>query len=404
MMTKQKGTILKLKNNLAIIMTSDCKIVSIKRQPGMYEGLEISFNKNEIINKKNKLAFYSRIAAGIAAIFIIMVISFNLFNNNDVYAYVAIDSDASIEFELDKNNKIVKVNYYNDNTNTVLDELDLKNKPVDFAIKEVIKKLDLNESVILISACLKEQNTKKSSASDNYESEKLSKLIDICKNAVEVNVSENVESKVVEVSYDYKKLAEKNKLSLGRSIVYEKAKEQGIALNIEDIKNKSIGETLQKVKIDDVGVVHNVKKEEPKKPMPEKPEPGKPEPQKPEPGKPDPAKPEPGKPGPEKPEPEKPEPAKPEPAKPEPQPQINDLPKDKTIPEEKTIPNPGVEPMAEPIVEPKDKQQEKPRPDSKLKLEEKPTVEPKDSLEEKPVTKPKDDKKEKAKNSIEKMP
>jgi len=94
---------------------------------------------------------------------------------------------------------------------------------------------------------------------------------------------------VVEVSYDYKKLAEKNKLSLGRSIVYEKAKEQGIALNIEDIKNKSIGETLQKVKIDDVGVVHNVKKEEPKKPMPEKPEPGKPEPQKPEPGKPDPA-------------------------------------------------------------------------------------------------------------------
>jgi len=29
-----------------------------------------------------------------------------------------------------------------------LDELDLKNKPVDFAIKEVIKKLDLNESVI----------------------------------------------------------------------------------------------------------------------------------------------------------------------------------------------------------------------------------------------------------------
>jgi len=188
MMTKQKGTILKLKNNLAIIMTSDCKIVSIKRQPGMYEGLEISFNKNEIINKKNKLAFYSRIAAGIAAILIITLISFNLFNNNGVYAYVAIDSDASIEFELDKNNKIVKVNYYNDNTNAALDELDLKNKPVDFAIKEVIKKLDLNESVILISACLKEQNTKKSSASDNYESEKLSKLIDICKNAVEVNV------------------------------------------------------------------------------------------------------------------------------------------------------------------------------------------------------------------------
>jgi len=35
------------------------------------------------------------------------------------------------------------VNYYNDNTNAALDELDLKNKPVDFAIKEVIKKTGL---------------------------------------------------------------------------------------------------------------------------------------------------------------------------------------------------------------------------------------------------------------------
>jgi len=79
----------------------------------------------------------------------------------------------------------------------------------------------------LISACLKEQNTKKSSASDNYESEKLSKLIDICKNAVEVNVSENVESKVVEVSYDYKKLAEKNKLSWVEALSMKKPKSKG---------------------------------------------------------------------------------------------------------------------------------------------------------------------------------
>jgi len=54
---------------------------------------------------------------------------------------------------------------------------------------------------------------------------------------------------VVEVSYDYKKLAEKNKLSLGRSIVYEKAKEQGIALNIEDIKTKALERLYRRSKL-----------------------------------------------------------------------------------------------------------------------------------------------------------
>lgn len=69
-MLKQKGTILKFKNNLAIIMTNDCKIVSIIKQPGMYVGLEILFNRNEVVHKQSKIAFSSRVIAGVAAIFV----------------------------------------------------------------------------------------------------------------------------------------------------------------------------------------------------------------------------------------------------------------------------------------------------------------------------------------------
>ena len=325
---KQIGTILKFKKNLAIIMTRDCKIVSIMRQPGMCVGLEILFNKNEIINKKNKLAFSSRIVAGVAAIFIIMLILFNPFNNSGsgVYAYVAIDSNTSIEFELDKNNKILKVNYYNDDTNALLKELDLKNQSVDFAIKEVIKKLNLNESTVLISACLKEQNNTKFIVPVKNEPEEFNKLIDICKSAVEANISENVQSKVVGVSYDYKKLADRNKISIGRSVVYEKAKEQGIDLDIEDIKTKSIGETLEKVKIDDVGVVHDMKKAESKKPAPK--------------------------------------------------PKGKNSPKEKLVSEEKKDPKAKVEPI--------DKLQEKSSPEPKNKAEEKSVPKPKENLKEKP--------------------
>ena len=265
-MSKKRGTILKIKDNLAIIMTSDCKIISIKKQSGMYVGLEIIFNKNEIIDKRRNIVFASRIVAGFVAMFMMLFVFFNLFNNNAVYAYVTLDSNTSIEFELDKNNKVRKVNYFDDDTNNLLKELDLKNKPIDVAIMQVIKKNNLNNSTVLISACLKEGVNKKFTMLVKDKSEEFNKLIDICKNAIESSTSEDIQSKVIEVSYDYKKKADTNKISLGRSIVYEKAKEQKVDFDIEDIKTKSIGETLKKVKIDDVGVIHHVKKDKAKKP------------------------------------------------------------------------------------------------------------------------------------------
>ncbi|NLL07007.1 MAG: anti-sigma factor domain-containing protein [Clostridiaceae bacterium] len=268
-MIKQKGTILKFKDDLAIIMTSDCRIVSILKQPGMYVGLEVMFNPKEIIQKKSKLVLTSQIVAAVAAIFVFMFAFFNPFNDNGVYAYVTMDSNTSIEFELDKNNKILKVNSFSDDTSDLLKELNLKHQSVDVAIREVIKKSNLIDSTILITACLNEQSNTSFSSNKTNNSEDLKKLIDICKSAAEDDTNEYILSKVVETSYDYKKLASKNKTSIGRSIVYEKAKEQGVDLGIEEIKNKSIGEALKKVKIDDVSVVHDVKKAEAQKLDPE---------------------------------------------------------------------------------------------------------------------------------------
>ena len=313
---KQKGTILKIKDNLAIIMTNDCRIVSIRKQPGMYMGMEISFNKNEIVHKKNKINYASGIVAGLAAVFMIMFIFFNTFNSYGVHAYVTIDSDTSIEFELDKNNKVRKVNYFNDDSSELLKELDLKNKHIDVAIKEVIGKFNLNKSTVLISACLKEVKKKLGPEVKN-ESREFKKLIDICKNAVEDSISEDVQSKVVGVSYDYKKLADTNKTSIGRTIIYEKAKEQKVNLDIEEIKTKNIGETLEKVKIDDVGVVHDVKKVKKHVPKHEK----------------------------------------------------KEHPKDKLLPKEEKDPKP--------VVEPKDKHKEKLDLEEKDKVKEKPTPTPK---------------------------
>lgn len=366
-MIKQKGTIIKFQKKLAIIMTNDCKIVSIKRQPGMYVGLEILFNPNEIVHKKNKIVVTSQIIAGVAAIFIFLLAFFNPFSSNGVYAYVTVDSFTSIEFELDKNNKIIKVNYFNEDANALLKELDLKHQSVDVAIKEVIKKSNSEESVVLISACLKEESNAKSGDAKKKNSEEISKLIDICRSAAEDDTDKNIQPKVVETPYDYKKLADENKISLGRTVVYEKAKEQGIDMDIEEIKNKSIGEALKKVKIDDIAVAHDVKKAEPKKPAPE----------------------------PKKNEPPKEKPDAIDTNNPN---NIVDpkdkIPEPKNKPEGEIVAKPKDKPGETPVVEPKDKPTVKPETELKDKPEVKPESKPKDSPEVKPGPEPKDKPKE----------
>ncbi len=379
-MIKQKGTILKFKNNLAIIMTSDCRVVSILKQPGMYVGLEVLFNTNEIIHKKNKLVLTSQIVAAVAAMFIIMLAFFNPFNSNGVYAYVALDSNTSIEFELDKNNKILKVNSFNDDTSDLLKELDLKHKSVDVAIREVIKKSNLNESTILITACLKEQRNTNSGDKKENNSEELKKLIDICKSAAEDDTNEDIRSKVVETSYDYKKLANINKISIGRSIVYEKAKEQGVDLDIEEIKSKSIDEALKKVKIDDVGVIHDVKKAEVQKPAPESKRKEIPIEKMDPIVKKDPksiVEPK-----------DKPEVKQELELKEKPEVKQKTEPKDKS--EVKQEIEPKDKPEVKPEIEPKDKPEVKPEIESKDKSEVKPEIEPKDKPEVKPEIEPKD--------------
>jgi hypothetical protein len=260
-MGKQTGTILKIKNNNAIVMTRDCRIISIKTQPGMYVGLEINFGKNEIIRPGNKKIVCSGLAAGITVLFLFFFTLLNLSDENRIFAYVDIDFNKSLELAVDKDNKVVKVFSYDHETQDLINELNLKSKSVDTAIKEVMSKADKNENMILISACLKNTDNLGTDKANKKEYEKFEKLLKVCKNAVEDQSNRTIESKVVAVNYKYKELANAKEISMGRCFLYEKAKQQGVDINIEEIKTKSISDTLKKVKIDDTGIIHENNKD-----------------------------------------------------------------------------------------------------------------------------------------------
>ena len=107
-MDSNKVIIMEVKDDYAIVMTSDFEFIKIKKKKSMTEGQKIYIVDEDIcqggdktsLSNKNKLL---KILGLIAILLGILLLAF-LFNpfKKDTYATASFDGDASIELSLDK--------------------------------------------------------------------------------------------------------------------------------------------------------------------------------------------------------------------------------------------------------------------------------------------------------------
>lgn len=256
-MKKLTGTIIKLTGDKAAIMTRECEVLYIKKQLGMYRGLEIQFGSNEIIFPKKKFNLAIKSVSSIAAAIAIIFISLHFFSSYDTYAYVGIDGKTNIEFAIDSNMKVVEARSKDEQTQNIIARLDLKSKSLDVALAEVLKSSQnveqgvINDECILISAYLK----KGESSENNKSSLNVEEILKVCKNSVDEVKEKRVDLKLVGINTESRKSAVKNNISMGRYYLFEKAKEQGVNISLEEAKDKKVGEFVKAVKIDDLSPV-----------------------------------------------------------------------------------------------------------------------------------------------------
>ncbi|KNY29878.1 anti-sigma factor domain-containing protein [Pseudobacteroides cellulosolvens] len=249
-MRKITGTIIKIIDDKAAIMTKDCEILYIKKQPGMYLGLEIHFGANEIISSKNKVNMTIKIVSSIAAIFIFVFLNLHFFRNSENYTYVCIDGKASIEFAVDNNMKVVKATSIDKKSQENLMKINLKSKPFQTALSVVLKNKNnimqdgyTSSDCIIISAYTKHKKDDQSYANKNIE-----KVLLACKSSVD-ELDNNVDYRFVGINYDARRLAVKNNISMGRYYIFEKAQEQGKNISLEQARDMQVGELIKKVNI-----------------------------------------------------------------------------------------------------------------------------------------------------------
>lgn len=253
-MNEFTGSILELNDKQAIVMTNSCDFVSIERHPEMFVGQQLKFKKSDITKTTKNYLKYFALAASIFVIALFTIFYSQLSVSSNVYAYIDVDINPSVEFSIDKNAKVLGLKPLNSDAQKLLDGLKLVDLPLKAAITEVIKASKQlgfistgKENAILISASIYDDK--------NY---KLNSLEEVALNNILTDISsditfevgnENIKPEILKVTPENRKSAIKNDLSMGRYALYSKIKAGNIDITVEKAKTERVSDMLDKAKI-----------------------------------------------------------------------------------------------------------------------------------------------------------
>ena len=202
-MDSNKVIIMEVKDDYAIVMTSDFEFIKIKKKKSMTEGQKIYIVDEDICYGKDKTSFLDKnkplkILGLIAILLGILLLAF-LFNpfKKDTYATASFDGDASIELSLDKNKKITEAISRDDSIPS--GELEnLKGKSFEYGIDTIDDYLE-NDNYILASCYVPNDEN------DNY--------IDNIRNTLDKELSDVI---FINANKDDVKQAQKENKTLGQ--------------------------------------------------------------------------------------------------------------------------------------------------------------------------------------------
>ena len=202
-MDSNKVIIMEVKDDYAIVMTSDFEFIKIKKKKSMTEGQKIYIvdedicqggEKTSLSNKNNLLKILGLVAILLGIL--LLAFLFNPFKKN-TYATASFDGDASIELSLDENKKITEAISRDDSIPG--GELEnLKGKSFEYSIDEIDDYLE-NDNYILSSCYVP------SGENDNY--------IDDIKSTIDKELSEVI---FINANKDDVKQAQKENKTLGQ--------------------------------------------------------------------------------------------------------------------------------------------------------------------------------------------
>ncbi len=252
------GVVYEIHSNKVVVLTPDSEFLIIKRTKDMCLGQQVKFNIQDVKKTMKPLYKYASIASSIAAVFILVFIYLRVPFYDNVYGYINVDINPSIEFVVDKEFEVLQSKALNDDAKAITKGLDVKGKDIYSVINDFMDKCEdygyivaKEDNVVLVSASVHDKSMKFfKSIDDDTELENF--LVNVNKKINSKN-DKDISGRVIKVSPEDRKQALKNNLSMGKYYLMEKAKASGLDLSVEDLDKEKISDLL--AAIDNKGAI-----------------------------------------------------------------------------------------------------------------------------------------------------
>lgn len=223
-----KGTVMEIYHDSIIVMAEDCTFKTIRKSNGFQEGMEIYFEERDII--KGSSLNIKNISKSIAAVFIFIVTSLYILGfwseNYKSLALLSVDINPSVEMEVNKNYRVIKVLALNEEASKLPLE-NLKNYPLIDALEEIVEMVESagyirkgeSNKVLITSVELK---------NEDKDDKNLDNLIMEGKKKIEEASNEKGQKvEVVTIKSDKETLikAKEENISVGKMEIYKEAQE-----------------------------------------------------------------------------------------------------------------------------------------------------------------------------------
>jgi hypothetical protein len=251
------GTIMDISKSKTYVFTKACDMVLIRTKHEYLLGQQVTFSNRDIVTNKPLLRMrnlssstHKVLAAAALLIVIIAAVMYSIsgFGGKPPFdtacaAVISIDINPSIELGINKENKIIDVVFANDKGQEIFDQLNLKTKPINDGINQIVE-LAKAKGYLKASSTLFISAAPNSSGSD--QSAEL-QLKEILKSAEKSNVAD-----VVTVYIDDSRIineAKASDISIGRLLLHKYAEDYGFSISLQEIKDSSISDIFVKLSL-----------------------------------------------------------------------------------------------------------------------------------------------------------
>jgi len=228
----------------------------IRRRKDMKVGQQVSFENEDIYNVRGKRFLYVAAAvSSVAAVLVVMFLYFQsafLSNTDNIYGYICVDINPSVELVIDETCRVLEVRPQNKDGEQLISGLELLDKNVEDVVYELINrsisfgfvKADDNRKIVLISGALNDKRNELKTKKENDEAE-LTELLDNIK--ARVDRIDNIKVRTITATSRERKDALKYGLSMGKYCLYLEAQELNGSITIDEVHDMSISDMIEKL-------------------------------------------------------------------------------------------------------------------------------------------------------------